>query len=260
LEEALLSEVAPVVRTDRLAVGLPHLPFALCLYGSSTSTSRAHACFTRPRPPPPATPTRRACPGRAPRPQQPHRQASQHVHHAPVHRPRLTGPRCVAQARAAASLTALALPEDPPLKTTSHVAKLQVSAVSRGRRLSSCASGSAGGLHGGPWYAPAQLPSRAASKPAAACMHEPLTSANAQEGTPSGDSARQRGRKDSRMPVRGNARDSPQGRHTEPRLAVSLCGCVEAVLAHAPSLAHARQPAVGLRTPTAADAARSTAN
>jgi hypothetical protein len=28
LEEALLSEVAPVVRTDRLAVGLPHLPFA----------------------------------------------------------------------------------------------------------------------------------------------------------------------------------------------------------------------------------------
>jgi hypothetical protein len=41
LEEALLSEVAPVVRTDRLAVGLPHLPFALCPYNVGANAWRA---------------------------------------------------------------------------------------------------------------------------------------------------------------------------------------------------------------------------
>ncbi len=45
LEEALLSEVAPVVRTDRLAVGLPHLPFAFAFaFGPASAADRGCGC------------------------------------------------------------------------------------------------------------------------------------------------------------------------------------------------------------------------
>ncbi len=56
LEEALLSEVAPVVRTDRLAVGLPHLPFALCPFAGGgrrsavLATGRMTVIAGRPQP------------------------------------------------------------------------------------------------------------------------------------------------------------------------------------------------------------------
>ncbi len=82
MEEALLSEVAPVVRTDRLAVGLPHLPFALCPL-SPTTTRRLRVSYhltqwaaaaAPPRParaPPPPPPRRSAPAGRPVAPAEP---------------------------------------------------------------------------------------------------------------------------------------------------------------------------------------------